>query len=183
MKTLFITTNDIKDFSNLSGNIDNNKIIQFISIAQDLDVVPILGTDLSNRLIEVIEHGSLTAIEEALINDYIKPTLIHFAQSRILPNIAYTIANGGIFKHSSENSETVDVKELNVLTENEVSIASQYGDRLAKYLRFHTSDFPEYLTNTNEDIKPDRNPVFNPFELSGNKHINYRRLGGLGYGE
>ena len=166
-KTLFISVEDIKTFSSINGNVDDNKIIQFISIAQDLDLEVVLGTRLFNRVITEIESGTISTPIQLLLDKYIKPTLIHYANARILPSIAYTIANGGIFKHSSENSETVSIDELNLLTEQSSSIAGQYADRMAKFLNYHNSDYPEYTNNTNEEIRPDRDPIYSPFELNG----------------
>ena len=177
---LFITTDDIKQYSFLNGNIDNNKIIQYIKIAQDIHIENILGTKLTERLEEEIRTDSLTPECIKILNKYIKPMLIHFAQVEILPYIAYTVANGGVYKHHSENAESVDVRELDSLIEKENSIASSYATRFTEFMCNNQSSCPEYYTNSGSDLQPDKDTVYSPFVLR-KTNINLDRLGGYGY--
>jgi hypothetical protein len=48
-EALLISRNDIIKFTALNGNIDTDKFIQFIKIAQDIHIQNYLGTDLLNR--------------------------------------------------------------------------------------------------------------------------------------
>ena len=41
--------------------------------------------------------------------------LIHFAMVDYLPFASYQVKNGGVFKHTSENSESVSKEELDYL--------------------------------------------------------------------
>ena len=45
-KALFITTKDIKRYSVLSGNVDPDRFIYMVEIAQDTEVQNYLGTKL-----------------------------------------------------------------------------------------------------------------------------------------
>ena len=46
-KALFISRTDLVKNSIIDGNVDTDKFIQFISIAQDIEVHNYLGTDPS----------------------------------------------------------------------------------------------------------------------------------------
>jgi hypothetical protein len=92
----------------------------------------------------------------ALVVDYIQPMLIHFAMTEYLPFAAYTVANGGVFKHISENSTNAEKIEIDYLVEKERTIAQYYAQRFIDYMAFHSTEFPEYNENVNEDIYPDR---------------------------
>ena len=48
-KALFITTKDIKRYSVLSGNVDPDKFIYMVEIAQDTEVQNYLGTKLLEK--------------------------------------------------------------------------------------------------------------------------------------
>jgi len=61
-----------------------------------------------------------------------------------------------VYKHQSENSTTVEKNEVDYLVEKERKIAEYYVQRFVDYMSFHQNDFPEYNSNTNEDIYPDR---------------------------
>jgi hypothetical protein len=81
--------------------------------------------------------------------------LIHWAMVEYMPFAAYTIANKGVYKHSSENSVNVEKNEVDFLIEKERSIAQNYTERFIDYMNFNNSLFPEYYTNVNNEISPD----------------------------
>jgi len=92
--------------------------------------------------------------------------LIHFAMSEYLPFAAYTVANGGVFKHTSENSQLPEKEEIDQLTAKERDYAEYYTNRFIEYMSFNAqSKFPEYYTNNNEDIYPDKDALFNGWQL------------------
>ena len=89
-----------------------------------------------------------------LLNTYVKPMLIHWAMVEYLPFSAYTIANKGVFKHTSENATSVEKNEVDFLVEKERMIAQNYTERFITYINFNNSLFPEYSTNSNADMFP-----------------------------
>ena len=154
-KVLLISTKDVKEFTAISGNLDDNKFIQCISIAQDIHIENYLGTDLLTTLQTKIENNDLTDQYETLVNKYCKPILIHFAMVEYLPFGAYTIANKGIYKHTSENATNVEKNEVDMLIQKEHSIADGYVKRMIKYLCKYKSLFPEYKYDSENEINPD----------------------------
>jgi len=92
-----------------------------------------------------------------LVNDYLQPMLIHYAMMDYLPFAAYQIKNGGVFKHNSENSETVSKDEIDFLTKKQRDFAEYYTRRFIDYICFNSTKFPEYNNNTETDIYPDKN--------------------------
>jgi hypothetical protein len=90
-----------------------------------------------------------------LIENFVKPMLIHWAMVEYLPFAAYTIANKGVYKHSSENSENVQKNEVDFLIEKERQIAQHYTERFINYISFNNNLFPEYYNNQNGNMYPD----------------------------
>jgi hypothetical protein len=155
MEALFITRDDIVRYTALNGNVDTDKFIQFIKIAQDIHIQNYLGTKLFQKLQADVIAGTLTGNYLTLVTTYVKPMLIHWGMVEYLPFAAYTIANKGVYKHSSENSENVDKNEVDYLLEKERSIAQNYTQRFIDYMAFNQTLFPEYRSNKNNDIFPD----------------------------
>lgn len=154
-KGLMITRADLVKYSNLNGNVDVDKFIQFILIAQEIDIQQLLGTDLYEKIQTDIESSSLAGNYLSLVNNYIKPVLIHSAMVYWLPFSYITIGNKGLFKHTSENATAVDKSEVDYLVEKERDIMQFYADRLIEHLSFNApSLYPEYNTNSNDDISP-----------------------------
>lgn len=155
-QAIFIQRADIVKFTALNGNIDIDKYIQFIKIAQDIHIQNYLGTQLFERINNDIVASTLTGDYLALVNTYIKPMLIHWAMVEYLPFSAYTIANKGVYKHGTENGETVEKTEVDFLVEKERDIAEHYTKRFVDYICNNSTLFPEYNDNSSEDMYPDR---------------------------
>jgi len=167
---LFINRTDLVKNSILDGNVDTDKFIQFIKVAQQIDIQNLLGTDLYNKIGADITSGAaggtgLTGNYLTLVNTYVQPTLIWFAQMNYIPFAAYTIKNGGVFKGTSETAETVNKNEVDYLVDKAREYANYYSTRLVDYLQFNTDLFPEYNSNTDNDIHPDTDTTFKGWVL------------------
>lgn len=153
---LFIKRDDIVRNTALNGSVDTDKFIQFIKIAQEVHILNFLGTDLYDKISADILTSTLSGDYLALTNDYIQPMLIHWAMVEYLPFAAYTIANGGVYKHTSESSVSVDKDEIDFLVEKERKLADHYTDRFVNYMCYNATLFPEYNSNTNDDTYPSK---------------------------
>ena len=153
---LFIKREDIVRNTALSGNLDTDKYIQFIKIAQEIHIQNYTGTKLYDKISSDIIANTLAGNYLSLVTDYLQPMLIHFAMVEYLPFAAYTVANGGVYKHTSENATNAEKIEIDYLVEKERTIAKYYTERFIDYMSFNQSLFPEYNENVNEDIYPDR---------------------------
>lgn len=167
---LFITREDLVRNSIIDGNVDYDKIIQFVKVSQEIDIQNLLGTDLYNKISADIISGAgggagLTGNYLTLVNDFVQPTLIWFAQMNYIPFSAYTIAKGGVYKHQAENSQTVDKNEVDYLVSKAREYANYYSTRLVDYLCFNSSLFSEYTSNTDNNISPDSDTTFNGWVL------------------
>jgi len=162
---LFIKRQDLVRNSILDGNVDTDKFIQYIKIAQEIHIRNYLGTDLYNKISADIIAGTLSGDYLDLVNTYIQPMLIHYAMVDYLPFAAYQIKNGGVFKHRSENGESATKEEVDFLVQKERDIAEYYTRRFIDYMSFNQESFPEYYTNSNDDIHPDTNATFNGWVL------------------
>jgi hypothetical protein len=162
---LFIKRTDLVRNTILDGNVDTDKFIQFIKIAQQIHIRNYLGTDLYNKISDDIIADSLSGDYLTLVNTYIQPMLIHFAMVDYLPFAAYQVKNGGIFKHTSETAETVSKNEVDYLVNKEREFAEYYTRRFLDYMLHNQTSFPEYNSNSNEDIIPDKDSLFNGWVL------------------
>jgi len=162
---LFISRTDLVKNSIIDGNTDTDKFIQFIKIAQEIEIQNYLGTDLYNKISADIIAGTLTGDYLNLVNDYIQPMLIWWAQVSYLPYAAYQIKNGGVFKHTSENSESVSKSEVDYLVGKARDTAEYYTRRFIDYMSFNSSTFPEYNSNSDSDVYPDKDSLFNGWVL------------------
>ena len=156
-EALLVSRKDVVKFTAMSGNVDTDKFIQYVKIAQDKHIENYIGTDLINKIQTDIIASNLSGDYLTLVNTWIKPCLLHWTMVEFLPYSNYTIANKGVFKHNSENAEGVSKDEIDYILEKERNTAQYYTSRLIDYLSFNASSkFPEYYSNNNEDVYPDK---------------------------
>lgn len=162
---LFITRTDLVRNTFLSGNVDTDKFIQFIKIAQEIHVQQYLGSKLYDKISSDIIANSLSGNYQSLVNDYIQPMLIHYAMTEYLPFSAFTASNGGVYKKTVENGETATRNDLAFLIEKERNLAEYYTRRFIDYMSFNQNLYPEYNQNVNDDIYPSKDSTFNGWVL------------------
>jgi hypothetical protein len=163
-KALFISILDLKKKSILSGNVDPDKIIQFVEVAQDTHIQNYLGGKLYDKMQTLIIDNTISdagnADYKTLLDEYVKPMLIWFTQSDYMPFAAYQVSNGGVFKHRSENSDSITTEELNILVRRATETAEFYTRRFMDYMDHNSHLYPEYLESSNEDMHPDKDVNF-----------------------
>jgi hypothetical protein len=164
-EALFITTDDLKRYSAFSGNIDEDKLLQYVKMAQDIHLENYLGTDLKDRLQAGIIADDLSANETTLLNTYVKPMTIHWSIVVALKYIPYVVSNNGVYKKTSENSETLTKSELDSMIEDHRDIAQSYTRKFIDFMCYNKDDYPQYDSNTNEDTKPSTNSNFGGWVL------------------
>jgi hypothetical protein len=149
----------------IDGSVDVNKYKESIKIAQQIHIQNYLGTKLYDKISDDIIAGTLTGDYLSLVNEYIKPMLIHFAMVDYLPFAAFTVANGGIYKHSPENAEAATKNEIDYLVTKHRDFAQFYTRRFIDFMTFNQGKYPEYYSSTNEDMYPDQDANFTGWVL------------------
>ena len=161
--TLFINRTDLIRNSIMDGNVDTDKFIQFIKLAQEIDVQQIIGTNMYDGLTAAIPNIDQPANSrwKIVLNDYVVPML----QASYYPFAAYQVRNGGVFKHRSENADTVSKTEVDFLVEKARTNADWYSRRFIDFMAFNQTTYPEYTNNVNNDLYPSNEATFNGWVL------------------
>ena len=166
---LLISTEDVKKFTIVNGNLDADDFIEYIKISQDITIQNYLGSKLYQKLQTLILNNDINQAGfvnyKTLLTIYVKPMLIHWAMVYYLPFAAYTLSNKGLFKHSSENATNVDKAEVDFLVEKERDIAESYTQRFIDFMCYNMNTYPEYNNNNNEDVNPDTNNFYGGWYL------------------
>ncbi len=161
VKALFISSTELKKKSFIDGSVDSNKLLQYIELAQDIHIQNYLGGSLYKKIESLIVDGTISdagnSIYKDLLDDYIKPMHIWYSQAVYVPYSSFQIDNGGLFKHTSENAETVQRDDLDYLTRKSLANAEFYAKRFLDYMCEYGNDFPEYCTtSSDENMRPDK---------------------------
>ncbi len=154
-KALFVTRQDISVFTAANGNIDNDKILPFINQAQKIHIQNYLGTDLYNKIQADIVAGTLAGVYLTLVTDYVKDMLLHWSMVEYLPYAGVNISNGGIYTKNPENSTALSKDHVDALIEKSRDTAQFYTRRFIDHMTYNLSSYPEYQSNSNDDMYPD----------------------------
>ena len=169
MKALFITTDDLRRKSIIGGAVDADKFVQFIEVAQDIHIQNYLGTKLYDKISSLIVNDTIddsgNAVYKTLLNDYLTPMLIWFAQSDYYMFASYQVSNGGVFRHRSESSETPSMQEIKSLVDSSRDNAEFYVRRFLDYMDNNNNSYPEYNDVNEDGMYPDKNENFNGWVL------------------
>jgi hypothetical protein len=162
---LFIKRADLVRSTILDGNVDTDDFIHYVKVAQEIHVKNYVGSKLYDKISADIIGGSLSGGYLTLVNDYLQDMLINFAMVEYLPFAGYKIKNGGIFKRSAENSEIPSKREIDYLVTKYQDRAEYYTRRMIDYVTYNIGSYPEYNTNNNEDVYPDKDSLFHGWVL------------------
>lgn len=166
---LFISEQKLKESTAINLNVDTELLLPYVRQAQKLYVEPKLGTDLNQKLKDLISAGTINDVANAayktLLEDYIGDMLPNWAFYHAVPFLRFKIENGNIYSKSSETGTALSTEEAQHLREEIRNTSEYYTERTISYITNNTSLFPEYSTNSGADVTPDRNAYYNGINL------------------
>lgn len=165
----YLSVNTLKENSTLDKNIEDKVLQRSIIDAQDIDIQNILGTDLYESINTKIKTSSLTGNYKTLMDNYIQPCLLKFTIFRALLHVWIKLRNSSAVNIENDEMKSVEEAKFNRLRREASDDAEYYSNRLKDYLYYNSTLYPEYNTNTDDDVDPSTtNSYFCGIQLDGN---------------
>lgn len=143
MTTQLINEKYLRMYSLFPQNYDLTEVQNFIGIAENIHIKPIIGDVLYNSILTKINEDTLDEnYSELLIEIYKLEGLCVFYES--LPFVWAHLSNVGITVGKSDNSDSVSSDELMFIMKRLESNINYNKDNLKKYLTENAEKFPEY---------------------------------------
>ena len=146
---LLISESYIKSVTNISDNIAGDYLLPSIKLAQDLDLESTIGTQLLEKIQELIYNNDISNKENSmyklLLDNYIQPFLAYCTIQHIVPTVAYKLVNQGIVRTDDEKSYNVTSNEVDKVADYYNHLANTYKKRLQLFLIANYNEFPELL--------------------------------------
>ena len=153
--TLYISSTRLKKDSAIGGSVSDDLIMPYILLAQDMSILPILGTDLDAKLKSDIQGGTLTGAYKTLVETYIQPALVQFAFVSLVPYLRLRFVNNAVVvMGATDQSSSATYDDLKPVMDTATDAAEFYRQRCIDYLRNNQTSFPEYSSNTSADLDP-----------------------------
>jgi hypothetical protein len=166
--TYIILPSVVKERMSLHDNVDDKLIYPEILAVQDMFILPLLGSNLFNKIMADITAGTLTGDYKTLVDDYLVQCVCNYVMSELPEVLNYQFWNKGVSQKTVENSKEPSMSEMYSIVAKYKSRAEHYSKITRMYLLQNArSKFPEYLNfNAGVDIIfPDRTSYTCPIYL------------------
>jgi hypothetical protein len=170
LNTLLLSDEMLKERSIVHGNMDAKLVYPDVKIAQDMYILPIIGTGLYDKIQAAINANSWIGITDykLLLDNYIVDALVNYTLMQLPMSISYQFWNKGMARKTGQDTELPTMSELMDISNRYKDRGEFYGNRLKLYLRQNaTAKYPEYFQpGTGVDtIYPDQNTFTMPIFL------------------
>ena len=146
---LLISEDYIKSITNISDNLANDYLLPSIKLAQDIDLESTIGTQLLEKIQELIYNNDISNQENSmyklLLDNYVQPYLAYATIKHLTPTVAYKLANQGVVRTDDEKSYNITSNEVDKVIDFYNHIANTYKKRLQLFLIANYNEFPELL--------------------------------------
>lgn len=167
-KALFITEANLIDNSIINENVSYTQIRPTIVKVQEMRIQPIIGSDLYKEIANQVVSGSVNALNQTLLNDYLQPAIREWLYFELPHVLAFKYMNKGMVRRRSDESEIMDMNEIQRLIDKAKNDAEWYSERITRYLIENRLDYPLFNNPTVavDTIRPRRNNFTTGLNLS-----------------
>jgi len=157
----FISETKLKDYTNISQNVDSGSLKQAIRTAQLINLQETLGTSLYNKLVELVDTGDISlsgnSNYKTLLDDYVVDVVIQFSLFYALDDFIYKFMNVGLVQGFSEQGSSLDINTFKMIKNGAKDRAEWFDNRLREHLFNNDNLYPAYETSTTDGTLPGAN--------------------------
>lgn len=144
---LFISEKKIKEASTLNDNLWGKYLLPAIKSAQEINLMPILGEKLYDKLQILIYERKVEDEEninyKVLLDKFIAPYLTYQVLANLIPDISVKLSNAGTITTTDEHIQNLSKGDRDLLQEKYQNTADAYSYKLIDFLKNNSKDFPE----------------------------------------
>lgn len=177
--TYLISEGKLKAFTDINNALDTDLIKSAIREAQIIQITRLLGQKLYDKIVNDVANDTITGVYKELLDDYIQDVLIYYSYHTALEYIYLRPRNNGLLQpQGGDNALAVDMQMYDKKRTSVQNKAEYFAERLVSYLCYNNNLFPEYGTETNEEIVPDMGIQYkSPFVFRRTVRDDIERLG------
>ena len=133
----------LKEYSLLPLNFNVKEIWNFVPLTEQLHIVPIIGKELYNELLDQVENNTVTPANASLLLE-IYPFEGLALMEVCMPYLAMHISEVGLTLGKSENSDSASIDHINYLTNYVRSQMEPLKSKLISFLKNNKDLYPLY---------------------------------------
>ena len=145
MKVILLSEKTLKEDSLINDNVESSYIIPAIQIAQEQGLQQIIGTQLYNKICDLVNRNEVDDNYRILLDDYITPYLEYKVMAEIQIPLSYKFRNLGFNQTTDERTYAQSLIDTQYLIEFYDNKAKFYSNRLFDYLKANHKLFPDFM--------------------------------------
>ena len=140
---MIINEKYFKKYSPIPVNYNMTEIKNYIPVAEKIWLIPVIGYDLYDELDEQVQENQVsdenaTLLTEGGLWQYLAFATVYEA----LPMIWSHISEVGVTKGKSDNSDSLDLKDMTYVAQHLRNQVEVLKDQLKRWLCEHSDTFP-----------------------------------------
>ena len=139
---MIITDKYLKQYSPLPLNFNLDEVRNYVSVAEKLWVIGVIGEDLYDEINEQVETNTLTPENGTALVEAIYPYLAYATVYEALPMLWARITEVGVVKGHSDNSDSLELKDMTYVSNHLRAQVEVLKDYCKKWLCEHQESFP-----------------------------------------
>lgn len=140
---MIINEKYMKQFSPIPLNYNMAEVKNYIPVAEKIWVIPLIGSDLFDEIDEQVKNNTVSEENATLLTEGGLWQYLAFATVyEALPMIWSHISEVGVTKGKSDNSDSLDLKDMTWVTQHLRNQVEVLKDQLKKWICEHQDSFP-----------------------------------------
>lgn len=132
----------LKEFSPIPLNYNMKELHNYIKLAETIWLVPIIGNDFYEELLEQVAENNLSDENSTALVEAIYPYLGFAVAYEALPIMWAHISEVGITKGKSDNSDSLDLKDMTYVSQHIRTQVEARKDYCKQWLCERNESFP-----------------------------------------
>lgn len=140
---MIINQTYLKKYSPIPLNYNLTEVMNYVGVAEKIWIIPLIGYDLFDEIDEQVKNNTVSEENATLLTEGGLWQYLAFATVyEALPVIWAHISEVGITKGKSDNSDSLDLKDMTYMTQHIRNQVEVLKDQLKKWICEHNESFP-----------------------------------------
>ena len=140
---MIINEKYLKQYSPIPVNYNMAEVMNYVNVAEKIWVVPIIGYDLWDEINEQVKNNNLSEENSTLLTEGGLWQYLSFATVyEALPMIWSHISEVGVTKGKSDNSDSLDLKDMTYVSQHLRTQVEARKDYCKRWLCEHYTYYP-----------------------------------------
>lgn len=140
---MIINQKYLKEYGIFPENYDLKEVLQYVPIAQEIWVKPLIGEDLLEEIEEQVEEDDLSPENATLLTDGQLWRYLSMAVAlEALPMLWVNLSQVGLTLGKSENSDSISLKDLTLVQQHIRNQVEVLKESVKHFICQHQESFP-----------------------------------------